>query len=93
MEYKTPKVLDKKPVVAGFDLKTVVIIVASILLFVFTVFASFLLSLVFLAIGGTYLYINKKFPQKGELSTLLKYNSSIKCIRADQQIRTMVKNQ
>ncbi len=92
MEYKTPKVLEKKPVIAGYDLQTIVIIVASILLFVFTIFKSFLLSLIFLALGAAYVYINKKFPQKGELTTLLKYNSSTKCIRVDQQIKTMVKN-
>ncbi len=91
MEYKTPKVLEKKPVVAGFDLKTIVVIAASVLLFVFTVFSSFLMSLIFIAIGSIYVYINKKYPQKGELITLLKYGSSTKCIRINTQIKSLIK--
>ncbi|WP_211074653.1 hypothetical protein [Aquimarina sp. MMG016] len=91
MEYKTPKVLEKKPVIAGLDLKSVVILVGCILLFVFTVFSSFLLSLVFIAIGIGYVHINKKYPRKGELSTLLKYNSSTKCVHINQQIKTLIK--
>lgn len=91
MEYKTPKVLEKKPVIAGFDLKTIVIILACALSFVFTVFTSFLLSLAFIVIAIVYVKIQKKYPKKGQLTTLLKYNSSIKCIRVNQQIKTLIK--
>ncbi len=91
MEYKTPKVLEKKPVIGGFDLMTIVIIAGCFLAFLFTVFASFLGSLVFILIGMAYVKIQKKYPKKGELSTLLKYNSSIKCIQVDQPITTLIK--
>lgn len=91
MEYKTPKVLEKKPVIAGFDLMTIVIIAGCFLAFLFTVFASFLGSLVFLLIAVVYVKVQKKYPQKGELSTLLQYNSSIKCIRVDQPITALIK--
>jgi len=91
MEYRTPKVLEKKPVIGGFDLMTIVVIAGCFLAFLFTVFASFFGSLVFILIAVVYVKIQKKYPQKGELSTLLKYNSSIKCIRVDQAITTLLK--
>lgn len=91
MEYKTPKVLEKKPVIAGFDLKTIVVIAACVLLFVFTVFSSFLLSITFILVGVIYVKIQKKYPNKGQLSTLLKYNSSVKCIRIEKPINTLLK--
>ncbi|GAA4277183.1 hypothetical protein [Aquimarina mytili] len=91
MEFKTPKVLEKKPVIAGFDLKTIVIIIVSVLLFVFTVFVSFFMSLLSLSVGIFYVYITKKYPKKGELTRLLKYNSSTKCIRVNQQIKSLIK--
>ena len=91
MEYRTPKVLEKKPVIGGFDLMTIVVIAGCFLAFLFTVFASFFGSLVFILIAVVYVKIQKKYPQKGELSTLLKYNSSIKCIRVDQSITTLLK--
>ena len=93
MEYKTPKVLEKKPVIGGFDLKTIVVIVVCTLLFVFTVFKSFIMSLLFIAIGVVYVKIQKKYPEKGQLSTLLKYNSSIKCIHINKQIKCLVKRE
>lgn len=91
MEYKTPKVLEKKPVVAGFDLKAVMIIVMCVLGAVFTVFVSFLLSIGFIAICIVYLRIDKKYPQEGELMRILKYNSSVKCVRINQQIKSLIK--
>lgn len=91
MEYKTPKVLEKKPVIAGFDLKTIVVVAACFLLFLFTVFASFILSLSFILIAVVFLKIQKKYPQKGQLSTLIKYNSSVKCIRIEQSIKSLLK--
>lgn len=91
MEYKTPKVLEKKPVVAGFDLKAVMIIVMCVLGAVFTVFVSFLLSIGFIAICIVYLRIDKKYPQEGELMRILKYNTSIKCVRINQQIKSLIK--
>ncbi|WP_025741798.1 hypothetical protein [Aquimarina pacifica] len=91
MEYKTPKVLEKKPVIGGFDLMTIVIIAGCFLAFLFTVFASFLGSLVFILTAVIYVKIQKKYPKKGELSTLLKYNSSIKCVQVDQPITALLK--
>ncbi|GAA0716325.1 hypothetical protein GCM10009430_11920 [Aquimarina litoralis] len=91
MEYKTPKVLEKKPVIAGFDLVTIVVIAVCSILFLFTVFVSFLLSIVFIGIAVVFVKIQKKYPQKGQLSTLLKYNSSIKCVRIEQPLRSLLK--
>jgi hypothetical protein len=91
MEYRTPKVLEKKPVIGGFDLMTIVVISGCFLAFLFTVFASFLGASVFIIIAVVYVKVQKKYPQKGELSTLLQYNSSIKCIRVDQPLKHLIK--
>lgn len=91
MEYRIPKVLEKKPVVGGFDLKAVMVIVICTLAAVFTVFTSFLMSMVFIAICVVYLRIDKKYPKQGELTRLLKYQSSVKCVRINQQIKTLIK--
>lgn len=91
MEYKTPKVLEKKPVIAGFDLMTIVVISVCSILFLFTVFVSFLLSILFIGIAVLFVKIQRKFPQKGQLSTLLKYNSSTKCIRIEQPLSSLLK--
>ncbi|WP_378188146.1 hypothetical protein ACE939_06845 [Aquimarina sp. W85] len=91
MIYKTPKVLEKKPVIGGFDLKTIVIIAACSLLFLFTVFTSFLGALFFIAVAISYVQINKKYPEKGQLKTLLKYGSSIKCVTINQPLKTIIR--
>ncbi len=91
MEYRTPKVLEKKPVIAGFDLQTIVIVALCLLLFLFTVLVSFFVSILFILFAAGYVKIQKKYPQKGELSTLLKYNSSIKCIQVDQPLTSLLK--
>lgn len=91
MEYRTPKVLEKKPVIGRFDLKAVMVIVICTLAAVFTVFTSFLLSIGFIAICVVYLKIDRKYPKEGELTRLLKYNSSVKCVRINQQIKSLIK--
>ena len=91
MEYKTPKVLEKKPVIAGFDLASVVIIAICAILFLFTVFVSILASLFSIGFAVAYVQINKKFPKKGQLSALLKYNSSIKCVRINRQLKSLIR--
>lgn len=91
MEYKTPKVLEKKPVIGRFDLKAVMVIAICTLGAVFTLFASPLLSIGFIGICVVYLRIDKKYPQQGELNRLLKYQSSTKCVRINQQIKTLIK--
>ena len=91
MEYKTPKVLEKKPVVAGFALKTIVIIVSCALIALFTFFTSYLLSILCILAGVIYVKIEKKYPERGQLVTLLKYTSSTKCIRVNQPITSLIK--
>lgn len=90
MEYKTPKVLEKKPIVAGFNLKMVVIIVVCSLLFMFMVFTNFLISLIFPIVAGGYVYMEKKYPGPGELTKVITYQTAVKCIHIDQNIRHMI---
>jgi hypothetical protein len=91
MEYKTPKVLEKKTVIAGLDLKIIVVISACLLLFLFTVFKSFLLASLFIAIAIGYLKIQTKYPGKGQLKMLIKYKIGIQCIRIHQPMKTFIK--
>jgi type IV secretory pathway VirB3-like protein len=91
MEYRTPKVLEKKPIIAGFDLKIIVVISGCFLLFLFTVFSSFLLSLVFIFFAMAYIKVQKKYPNKGQLKMVLKYNTNIQCIRINEPIKNLLK--
>ncbi|MEE1964585.1 hypothetical protein V1387_17995 [Allomuricauda taeanensis] len=90
-EYKTPKVLEKRPLIGGFDLSGIVMLTVTLLLFIFTVFKSFLVSLLFPMGAITYIKIKKKYPQKGQIKIMLKYISDIQCIRIDQPIRELIK--
>lgn len=91
MEYKTPKVLEKKPVVAGYELKVILVMTMSLLLFLFTIFKSVLLSLFFLGLGIGYLKIQRKYPNRGELATFLKFRTATHCVREHQPLRTLLK--
>jgi predicted membrane protein len=91
MSYRTPKVLEKKPLVAGQDLQSIVVIATCFLLFLFTVFSSFILALLFLAIGAIYIKIQNMFPNKGQLITFIKYKSTVQCTRVDTPITKLLK--
>ena len=90
MEYKTPKVLERKPIVGGFNLKVVIIIVGCSLLFLFTVYTNFFISLIFPAIAVTFVYMEKKYPGKGELLKVISYQAATKCIHVDRDITQMI---
>ena len=92
MEYRTPKVLEKKPIIAGFDLKIIVVIASCFLLFLFTVFSSFLFSLIFIFFAVAYIKIVKKYPNKGELKMILKYKSNTQCIRINEPLKKLLNN-
>lgn len=91
MEYKTPKVLEKKPVIAGFDLKTIVVMVSCLLLFLFTVFTSFLLSTLFILLGILYIRIQQKYPQKGQLKLLIRFRSEAQCVRMQLPLSVLIR--
>lgn len=91
MEYKTPKILERTPLVAGYPVMSVMIVVICLLLFIFLVFKNILISLVFLIIPVTYLYIEKKFPGKGEFKEyFLEYKFGIKCIRFNKKLENLI---
>ncbi len=90
MKFKTPKVLEKKPIVAGFELKMVVIIVSCTMLFIFTVFTNVLFSLLFPTILSVFIYINNKYPREGELKRLINYKIGVKCIRFNKNLESII---
>ncbi len=92
MNYRTPKVLEKKPIVMGLDLKMVVVCVLGIMLFLFTIFTYFFVAFIFPIISGGYLMVCKKYSGKKELVNLIKFQSGIKCIHINKSIKDMVKN-
>ncbi len=91
MEYKTPKALEKKPVIAGFDLKTIVIIAVTALLSLFTVFTSIYIPILLILITISYIKIQKKYPERDEFLNTIKYTTSIKCIRINKPITSLIK--
>ena len=91
MEHRTPKVLEKKPVIAGLDLLSVVVIAICAILFLFTIFTVPLVSILFLGLTIGYVYINKKYPKKGQLAAVLKFNFGVKCYRAQRPLRSFIK--
>jgi hypothetical protein len=91
MNYRTPKALEKEPIIAGQDLKSIVVIASCFLLFLFTVFTSFLLAFLCLCVPVIYLKIKKTFPNKGQLKIFIKYKTSIQCVRANKSIKDLIK--
>lgn len=90
MKFKTPKVLERKPIIGGFDLQLVIIMVICIMLFLFTVFTNFLLSLIFPLILVVLLVIKKKYPKKGDFIEFIKYNREYKCIIFDKKVKELL---
>jgi len=86
MRYKVPKDLEKVPIIAGFELKSVVLIAVATLICLFTLTINFLLSLVCPAIVGIYVYLRRKYRKDGELLNLLKYTFTPKVIIFDKTI-------
>ncbi len=73
MKFYTPKVFEKKPIIMGFDLGAVVVIVGAVLAFLFTVFVHFWVSLLFPIIAIVYVSIQNKFPEEGAMIRFIKY--------------------
>ncbi|MDH7445843.1 hypothetical protein [Aquimarina sp. 2201CG14-23] len=92
MEFRPPKVLEKKPSVAGFDIKIAVVIVVGGILFLFAAIANFLVALIIPLIVFPYVQIELKFPGEGEFLTFIQYQSGVKCIRINQKIKGLVMN-
>jgi len=90
MNYKTPKVLEKKPIVMGLDLKMVVVCVLGVMLFIFTVFTHFFVAFIFPILTGVYLMIDKRYPGNKELVNFVKFQSGIKCIHINKSIKHLI---
>lgn len=91
MEYKTPKTLERTPLVFGYPVVTAFIVAICLMLFLFIVFKKILLSLVFLVVPILYLYIIKKYPRKGEFKEFfLDFKMGVQCIRFDEKLENLI---
>lgn len=91
MEYRTPKTLERKPVIFGYPVLTAMIVIVCLMMFLFIVFKKTLLSLVFLVIPILYLYIKKKYPRKGEFKEFfLDYKIGVQCIRFNDKLENLL---
>ena len=90
MEFKTPKELEKVPIVMGFELIKVVMILASALYFLFLFANHFVMSLVLPVLTTIYILIDAKFARSGELISFLKYIFSPKIIRFNKTIQELL---
>lgn len=91
MEYKTPKTLERTPLVFGYPVVTALIVAICLILFLFIVFKKVLLSLVFLVVPILYLYIIKKYPRKGEFKEFfLDFKIGVQCIRFDEKLENLI---
>ena len=90
MTYRTPKELEKSPVIGGFDLKTVLVIAAALLAFVFTMMTSFIISLIFPLIAYAYFAFVSKFKKEGEFVNFMKYIMEPNCIQANTGIKELL---
>lgn len=89
MEFRVPKVLEKRPEVWGFALAKVAIIIFSCIGLLFIGFYNLPLGLVFPSVGGVYFYVDKKYPGKGELVQFIKYTNGNKCIHCNQSLNSL----
>lgn len=91
MEYKTPKTLERTPLVFGYPVITAMIVVICLMLFLFIVFKKVLLSLIFLVVPVLYLYIIKKYPRKGEFKEFFfDFKMGVQCIRFDEKLENLI---
>lgn len=91
MEYKTPKTLEKEPLIFGYPVVSGMIVVICFMLFLFIVFKEVLLSLIFLIIPILYLYIIKKYPRKGEFKEFFfDFKIGVQCIRFDDKLENLI---
>jgi len=90
MRHKTPKQLENVPIIAGFPLKTVVIIIMGSMGFVFTMTVNFLFALVFPIGIGIYVYLTQKYSREGELMNLIKYTFAPKVIVFNKTIEELI---
>lgn len=91
MEYKTPKTLERTPLIFGYPVITVLIVVICLMLFLFIVFKKVLLSLVFIVIPVIYLYILKKYPRKGEFKEFFAFNIGIQYVKFNEKLENLIK--
>lgn len=93
MEFKTPKCLEKVPMVFGYPVITAMIVIVCLMFFLFTVFKLVLLSMVFLIIPLFYLYLIKKYPRRGECKEFfLDFKMGIQCIRFNEKLENLIVN-
>lgn len=91
MEYKTPKTLEKTPLVFGYPVVTALIVTICVILFLFIAFKNLLLSLVFLVIPTFFLYIKKKHPRKGEFKEFFfDFKMGVQCIRFNEKVENLI---
>ncbi len=91
MEYKTPKILERTPLVFGYPVVTAIIVAICFMLFLFIVFKKLLLSLVFLVVPILYLYIIRKYPRKGEFKEFfLDFKIGVQCIKFDEKLENLI---
>ena len=91
MEYKTPKTLEKEPLIFGYPVVSCMIVVICFMLFLFIIFKEVLLSLIFLVIPILYLYITKKYPRKGEFKEFFfDFKIGVQCIRFDDKLENLI---
>ncbi|THV57557.1 VirB3 family type IV secretion system protein [Chryseobacterium candidae] len=91
MEYKTPKSLERKPMIFGYPVITAMIVILCLMLFLFTVFKNIILSLVFIITPLLYLYIIRKYPKRGEFKEFFfDFKIGVKCIRFDEKLENLI---
>jgi len=91
MNIKTPKVLEKTPVVAGFTMDKVGVAVISFLGFFLSLGFSTVVAILFLLIGGAYFYFYKLFPAKGEFYQFIAFLTGKKCIVCNASIENLTR--
>lgn len=93
MEFRTPKELEKKPVVFGIPLGVVVISLFAVALVSVMAFKNKLLSALFFMLYIGYIYLYKKFPRGGELMEYIRNSITNQYILFDQPIDQIVNPQ
>ena len=86
LEYKPFKVLEKTPVVGGFDIQIVVFAMIALILFLILVFQNVFFGLLFLVLAVLFFTMQLKFKQKGEFIAFLMNKTASKHIYMNKSI-------
>jgi type IV secretory pathway VirB3-like protein len=92
MQYKSPKVLETEPSIAGFSIGFAVIIIVGLIAFIFISVNNFLMALPIPLVLALMIYIDKTYGGFDMLLKIINYHMNKKSYVQDKSLHTLLRN-